>query len=203
MPIDPSENDLEYNVYGLDIEGIFRFLYEKVTENDWDALMSSLGYLWSIYSIIAILLSLLFLVGFVYAKIKYDELSAIEQKALLEAEAKWALLHEGKEGTKNARWESIQQHIVENSPEAWRIAIIEADIMLDEILRDAGYVGQSIGEMLKSANTQSFKTVQDAWDAHKVRNDIAHVGSDFVLTRKTAQETILHFERVFREFGAI
>lgn len=203
MPIDPSENDLEYNTYGLDIEGIFRFLYEKVTENDWDTLMSLLGYWWSVYSIVAILFSLLFIVGFVYAKIKYDELSALEQKALREAEAKWALMHEGGDGAKNTRWESIQKHIVENSPEAWRIAIIEADIMLDETLREAGYVGQSIGEMLKGANTQSFKTVQDAWDAHKVRNDIAHVGSDFVLTKRTAQETIMHFERVFREFGAI
>jgi hypothetical protein len=203
MPIDPSENDLAYNTYGLDIEGIFRFLYEKLTANDWDALASSLGFWWSLYSIVAILFSLLFLAGFIYAKIKYDELSAIEQKALHEAEAKWALAHEGGDGAKNTRWESIQKHIMENSPEAWRIAIIEADIMLDETLREAGYAGQSIGEMLKSANTQSFKTVQDAWDAHKVRNDIAHVGSDFVLTKRTAQETIMHFERVFREFGVI
>jgi hypothetical protein len=75
--------------------------------------------------------------------------------------------------------------------------------MLDETLTNAGYVGQTLGEKLKSANPQSFTTIQDAWEAHKVRNEIAHVGSDFVLTKKNAQETLVRFERVFREFGVI
>ena len=75
--------------------------------------------------------------------------------------------------------------------------------MLEETLNNAGYVGQTLGEKLKGANPQSFRTVQDAWDAHKVRNDIAHVGSDFILTKRVAQETITKFERVFREFGVI
>jgi hypothetical protein len=83
------------------------------------------------------------------------------------------------------------------------VAIIEADIFLDETLNEAGYVGVSLGEKLKSANPQSFTTIQDAWEAHKVRNEIAHVGSDFILTRKIAQDTLLRFERVFREFGVI
>lgn len=199
----PEENVIVYNPYGLDIEGGFRVLYETVTGADWDSLVSIAQLVWDIYSVVAIIISLVFFVGFVYAKIKYSELYALEQKDLKEAEARWELLHEGGDTVKNTRWESIQKHISENSPESWRIAIIEADILLDETLNEAGYAGQSIGEMLKSANTHSFKTLQDAWDAHKVRNDIAHVGSDFILTKKVAQETIMHFERVFREFGVI
>ncbi len=198
-----SREEIVFSPYSLDFTGVAKSLYEAVTSNDWDSFVSSVGFWWNVYSVIAIIVSLVFLVGFVYAKIKYSELSDIEQKQLREAEARWALLHEGGEGTKNTRWESIQSHISENSPESWRIAIIEADILLDETLKESGYAGQSIGEMLKTANTHSFTTVQDAWNAHKVRNQIAHAGSDFILTKKIAQETIMQFERVFREFGVI
>ncbi len=198
----PDENDIVYNTYGLDIYGIVRFFYEKITGNNWDALLQTIEYWWNIYSIIAILLSLVFFIGFVYAKIRYNQLSDIEQEAFRDAEAQWALRH-GRADTKNKRWDSIQKRVAENSPESWRIAIIEADILLDEALTNAGYTGQSIGDKLKTANTNSFTTVQDAWEAHKVRNEIAHTGSDFILTKKVAQETLIRFERVFREFGVI
>ena len=168
----------------------------------WGNVGESIVFFWNIYSIVAILVSLLFFVGMVYAKIRYAELEDIESEEIAQAEQKWANRH-AKPDTRNARWTVIQQRVQENSPEGWRIAIIEADILLDETLTNAGYVGQSIGDKLKSANPQSFRTVQDAWDAHKVRNEIAHVGSDFVLTQRAAQETIVKFERVFKEFGVI
>lgn len=158
---------------------------------------------WSIYSIIAIILSLLFFIGFVYAKIRYAELSQIEQAALREAEAKWQQREGGEAGPQNNKWAMIVQKSAENNPNSWRLAIIEADILLEETLTNAGYVGATIGEKLKSANQTSFTTLQDAWEAHKVRNEIAHTGSDFVLTQRIAGETIMRFERVFREFKVI
>ena len=158
--------------------------------------------MWNIYSVIAILLSLIFFVAFIYSKIRYTQLYEIQDDSITDAEAIWNSKHRTS-GTKNARWDNIQQKVTEDSPESWRIAIIEADILLDETLTNAGYVGHSIGDKLKSANPESFTTVQSAWEAHKVRNEIAHVGSDFILTKKSAQDTVLHFERVFREFGVI
>jgi hypothetical protein len=202
MPKVPDENDLIYDTYGVDFGRIFRAIYEMFGGTDWDALVTTLAHWWNIYSVIAILLSLLFFVGFVYSKIRYSQLSEIEQEALRDAEARWAARHANK-ASKNARWEGIQSKVTENNPESWRLAIIEADILLDETLTNAGYVGQSIGDKLKTANPISFTTVQDAWEAHKVRNEIAHVGSDFVLTKKNAQDTLLRYERVFHEFGVV
>lgn len=202
MPKVPDENDLIYDTYGVDFGGFFRAIYEMLGGTDWDAIVTMLQHWWNIYSVIAILLSLLFFVGFVYSKIRYSQLSEIEQEALRDAEARWAARHTNK-ASKNARWEGIQQKVTENNPESWRLAIIEADILLDETLTNAGYVGQSIGDKLKTANPISFTTVQDAWEAHKVRNEIAHAGSDFVLTKKNAQDTLLRYERVFHEFGVV
>jgi uncharacterized membrane protein len=199
MTTTPTTTTIQpFTIPQFDVQDIFGF----VNYAAWNEILSVLGILWSIFSIVAIVVSLLFFVGMVYAKIRYSELSDIEAEDIKRAEDQWAARYAQPE-TKNARWEVIQQRVGGNTPEAWRIAIIEADILLEETLTNAGYVGQSLGEKLKSANPQSFRTVQDAWDAHKVRNDIAHIGSDFILTQRSAQEAITKYERVFKEFGVI
>ncbi len=198
----PDQNSIEVIHYGLDVQGVFSFLSGDSAGGGFGTLLNFLNGVWNVYSIVAILLSILFFIGFMYAKIKIGELSAIEQANLKKAEVAWAERYGGVT-IKNSRWEEIEHHIREDNPNSWRVAIIEADIFLEEILNEMGYVGTTIGEKLKSANPASFTTLQDAWEAHKVRNEIAHTGGDFVLTRKVAQETITRFERVFREFGAI
>lgn len=198
----PSQENTVVTGPTLQIEGPLSSLSESIRGGGWDAFRESVSFWWDVYSIIALLLSLIFFIGFVYAKIKFNELADIETAALRKAEADWAAQHTQAK-SKNSKWEEILRKIEDPNPASWRVAIIEADILLDETLTSVGYVGATIGEKLKSANTQSFTTVQDAWSAHKVRNDIAHVGSDFVLTRKVAQETIIQFGRVFREFGVI
>jgi hypothetical protein len=82
----------------------------------------------------------------------------------------------------------------------WRIGLLEADNMLAEVLREKGYQGETVSDLLKSA---SFKTVQLAWDAHGVRNRIAHEGSDFELTEREAKRAFTLYESVFRELKVI
>lgn len=100
----------------------------------------------------------------------------------------------------SARWQHIQSLMQEESPSAWREAITEADIMLDDVLTERGLPGDTLGEKLKAGD---FRTLNDAWEAHKVRNQIAHEGSLFDLTDTLAKRTIQRYESVFREFGAI
>ena len=102
---------------------------------------------------------------------------------------------------KNSRIEDMLVHSASDSPNDWKLAIIEADIILDELLKEAGYVGTSLGERLKSISPMQLKSLDDAWQAHKVRNQIAHAGSDFVLTKKLAEDTIKQYRRVFYELG--
>jgi len=202
----PDENDIVYNTYGFDIAGWVRALYEFLTGTGGGAgfggITDSISFWWGIYSIVAILFSLLCIVGFIYAKIRLAQLAEIASAALHEEELAWAHAYGGKI-KKNSRWDDIQAHSTSDNPSDWRLGIIEADIMLEEALEKAGYVGASIGDKLKTANPASFRSVQDAWDAHKVRNQIAHIGSDFTLTKRLVGETVVKYERVLREFGAI
>ena len=53
---------------------------------------------------------------------------------------------------------------------------------------------------LSAAGIDAAVTLEDAWNAHKVRNAIAHQGSDFVLTKRVADATITQYRHVFEEF---
>lgn len=98
------------------------------------------------------------------------------------------------------RFAIIKGYMSSTSEALWRIGIMEADTMLLEVLTEKGYQGEGVGEMLKNA---SFKTVDLAWDAHKMRNRIAHDGSAFTLSEKDAKRTFVLYESVFRELRAI
>lgn len=98
------------------------------------------------------------------------------------------------------RWGYIQSLLKSYNTNDWKQAVIEADIMLEEMLREAGYAGDGVGDMLKNANTEDFTTLQSAWDGHKVRNSIAHTGAGFKLSKQEAEKAISKFKEVFEEF---
>lgn len=104
---------------------------------------------------------------------------------------------------KNERWETVQGHISSLNPVEWRLAIIEADSMLDELVIKLNFRGETLGERLKNVEPADFRTINAAWEAHKVRNKIAHEGSAYELTKSDAERTIQMYEDVFKEFSYI
>ncbi|KND48671.1 MAG: hypothetical protein AB200_03010 [Parcubacteria bacterium C7867-005] len=103
----------------------------------------------------------------------------------------------------NPKWETVLKHINSVNVSDWKLAIIEADIMLDELLQVSGYHGDSLGEMLKSVEKSDFLTIESAWEAHKIRNQITHQGADFNLSEREAKRIVALYESVFREFRII
>ena len=105
--------------------------------------------------------------------------------------------------TGNSRWEQVVLLAASPNESDWRRAVIEADVMLGDLLTNQGYRGATIGDQLKDANPLQFTTLDLAWKAHKVRNDIAHGGEGFVLTERDVRATIDMYGRVFEEFNFI
>lgn len=104
---------------------------------------------------------------------------------------------------RNETWESVRTKILSDSPSDWRLAIIEADIYLDRVLDQKGIFGDTLGDKLKQMTPERFPSVQLAWEAHKVRNRIAHEGSEFMLTQPEARRVLSYFEIVFRDLEVI
>src|SRR5690606_1487074 len=70
------------------------------------------------------------------------------------------------------RWFDIVQKIDSENPSDWNVAIIEADKILDDLMKKMGYPGDNLGERLKAVERSDFLTLDSAWQAHKVRNSI-------------------------------
>ncbi len=100
----------------------------------------------------------------------------------------------------NPRWEEVKRHIASHTPSEWRIAILESDILLYEMLDQMGYPGDSVAEKLKQVDKTTFHTIDDAWRAHRVRNLIAHQGATYEISRYEAEKTIKLYQKVFEEF---
>ncbi|MEI6041996.1 MAG: hypothetical protein WCQ00_00290 [bacterium] len=100
----------------------------------------------------------------------------------------------------NKKWEDILGHIASTNSSDWRMAILEADILLYEMLDQMGYDGDTIADKLKAIESSDFNTLDLAWRAHKVRNTIAHEGSSYELSHEQAQNTIDLYRKVFAEF---
>ncbi len=150
------------------------------------------------YIILANILCLFLLVGLVYSLIKVRQVQIVWFNKLYPIPS---LPEETK--PKNDKWERILTHIGSDNSSDWRLAILEADIVLDELLDYLGYVGDTIGDKLKKANPGDFRTIDMAWEAHKIRNAIAHEGQDFALSQREAQRIIGLYQNVFNEFEFI
>lgn len=160
--------------------------------------MHLLNILWSIYAFFAFIACIAMLALYAYASSRRWQYFAMGDKELRDAEALYDEMYRGVR--KSDRLSDVLTHIESGNPNDWKLAIIEADIILDDVLKQKGFVGNSLGERLKSISTNQLNSLNDAWEAHKVRNRIAHEGADFVLTKRVAEETINRYRRVFSEF---
>ena len=103
----------------------------------------------------------------------------------------------------NKRWEEVFSRLNSTSESDWKLAIIEADVMLDQLIADVyPHRGDTLGERLKNVEPSDFTTLQNAWEAHKIRNQIAHDHS-YVLTAREARTALEHYKKVFEEFHYI
>jgi len=107
------------------------------------------------------------------------------------------------ESGKNVRWEEIMKLAHGTNESEWRRAIMEADIMLGEALEHQGYRGNTVGERLKDANPLQMTTLDIAWQAHKVRNEIAHGGEGYHLSEWDTKGTIDFYRRTLEELSFI
>ncbi len=160
-----------------------------------------LDIIWSTYALVAYLACIFMLILYVYAATRYKQLLELREEMVAERERIYD--ERFRSGPKNDRLKDVETHITSDHPNDWKLAIIEADIILDEALKKAGYAGASLGDRLKSISPSQLNSLDAAWQAHKVRNQIAHGGEDFVLTKRLAEDTIKQYRMVFGDLGVL
>lgn len=155
--------------------------------------LSTLSFWYKILALIVIVVALYVLV---YSVMMYQEIRAREKEAYRPIKIKAQ-----EANARRIQWEVILGHVNSENHAEWKLAVLEADKMLEDILDERGYVGQNVSEKLKSAQGK-LKTIQLAWEGHKLRNRIAHE-QQLEMTKKMARDAVAQFQAVFKELGVI
>ena len=73
-----------------------------------------------------------------------------------------------------ARWEEIAGKAATATVENLRLAVIDADALVDATLKSFGYDGENMAERLARVLPSEVKSVEGVWAAHRLRNDLVH-----------------------------
>lgn len=165
----------------------------------------------SIFNTVLFFFALFFLTLISYCTVRMFEIRSKEKRHLEHEIAEYAhkekvrlkKLEEGEGGSKNERWIKTLSYLFSQHSSDWKLAVIEADAMMESLMTQIGFKGENLGEKLKGANQQNFRGLSSAWEVHTIRNRIAHEGAAFQLSQHEAKRVIALYEQIFREFGYI
>jgi hypothetical protein len=101
------------------------------------------------------------------------------------------------------RWLKVENNLDKNNASTYQFAVLSADKLLDQALRESGVKGETMGERLKNARDKFNKELlNQIWSAHKLRNQIAHE-ADSRVNVLGARRALATFKKALKELGAI
>ncbi len=100
------------------------------------------------------------------------------------------------------KWQKIQQRLETANEGEYKLAVIEIDGMLSDILLRMGFKGETLGERLEIVTSAIIPNLQDLIQAHQVRNNVVH-DPDYKLTLQEAQKTLEIYQVAFTNLDLI
>lgn len=100
-----------------------------------------------------------------------------------------------------SQWLRIEQSLGRDNEPSRHLAILNADKLLDQALRQSGYKGDTMGERMKKAQNV-WSNANHIWTAHKLRNQIAHETSVQVSHEVTIR-ALAAFKQALKDLRAI
>ncbi len=99
-------------------------------------------------------------------------------------------------------WQQIQKRLRLGDEENLKLAISEADKILDELLKISGYQGKNTDERLEQITPAQLANISDVWSAHKIKQRILKE-EDFRINKQETELIINIYKKSFQEFGLI
>ena len=98
-------------------------------------------------------------------------------------------------------WKKIVVRIDTGLESEYKLAVIEADNMLDEILKKMGYGGESLGERLEKLTAATLPDIEGIREVHQARNNIIH-DPNYKLSLNETRRLLDIFEKAFKDLEA-
>ena len=158
---------------------------------------------WVVAGFISASLSLILIAIIVYSIVNLIEVQIIDKEEINHKINEALLIDKEIARNENQRWNYILTLIESPNESDWRMAILEADTFMEEVLKDKDLTGTTVSELLESAKSNGYASIQSAWDAHLVRNKIAHQGSEYPISQVEGRRVIKLFQNFFEELKVI
>jgi len=100
-----------------------------------------------------------------------------------------------------ARWKEIEALVELKKEMNYKLAVIEADKLLDSALRGMYFTGTTMAERLKLASYK-FPKLKQVWWAHQVRNHVVH-DVRYELRHGEAKKVLDLFKRAMNTLGVL
>lgn len=100
------------------------------------------------------------------------------------------------------RWENVLKKADSKPPESYVLAIIEADKLVDSILKQLNLPGEHMADRLERLSSNDLKSLDRLWRAHRIRNELVHA-PEYNISEFDAKEVLTTYKDFLEEIGAI
>ncbi len=102
----------------------------------------------------------------------------------------------------NKSWQKILLRLSKNDEANLRLALIEADNLFDDLLKQMRLPGESMADRLKYLDSSQISNIDEVWQAHKLRNQIVH-NPEYPITRNEIEFGVRAYEKALKELEFI
>ena len=99
-------------------------------------------------------------------------------------------------------WRLVKKNIRSNKEGDWKKAVLEADKILNDILKTSGYPGKSIDERLEKVNPTQLSNIEEIRQIHKLRHRIVFE-PDLSISKTEAEVAIDIYQKALVELKLI
>lgn len=105
-------------------------------------------------------------------------------------------------GSLSNRWKNILSRLETANEEEYKLAVIEADNMLDATLKRIGFAGETLADRLEKVNVAIVPNLPEVREANRIRNNIVHDPS-YRITLSEARRVIESYQATFQNLDLI
>ncbi len=102
----------------------------------------------------------------------------------------------------NKSWQKILARFSKSDEANLRLALIEADNLFDDLLKQMRLPGESMADRLRYIDSSQISNIDEIWRAHKLRNVLVH-NHEYPITRNEMEFGVKAYEKALKELEFI
>ena len=102
----------------------------------------------------------------------------------------------------NKSWQKVLSRLSKNDEANLRLALLEAENLFDDLLRQMHIPGESMADRLKCLDSSQISNIDEIWQAHKLRNTVVH-NSEYPITKNEIEFGVYAYEKALKELEFI